>query len=185
MKCVLVIVVTFMVFQAVVCDVSTEKCGAWMKIDAMKRCCDIPDLIEEEKVRHIYKNGNLTLCAIYEKMSETLNLKSFDKTVFKAYLKKTINESDWQPIFDKSVDICMDFVPKILPSFAKTYNMAEDGCGLKLVLSLFCWTTTAFLDCPAKYFTDSSKCKETKEVAKECHKNPDEIIKVFNSWNKQ
>lgn len=78
-------------------------------------------------------------------MTEFLNMKTFDKTAYKAYLKNTIKESDWQPIFDKSVDFCMDFVPKILPSFAKTYNMAEDGCGLKLMLSMFCWTTSAFL----------------------------------------
>ncbi|CAG9807104.1 unnamed protein product [Chironomus riparius] len=185
MKNLIIIVFISTVLQAVVSDVSNDKCGVWMKMNTMKRCCDIPDLIEEDKVRQLYKNNNLTLCALHEKMSEVLNIKTFDKTAYKSYLKKVINESEWQSIFDKSVDSCMDFVPKILPSFAKTYNMAEEGCGLKLTLSMFCWTTFAFLECPAKHFTDSSKCKESREIIKECQQNPDEIIKVFNSWSKQ
>jgi len=28
----------------------------------LQRCCDIPDLIEEDKVRNLYKSNNLTLC---------------------------------------------------------------------------------------------------------------------------
>lgn len=80
-----------------------------------------------------------------KKSYEAHNLKTFDKASYKDFIKKSINDSTWIPIFEKNVDFCADFVPKYSDAFIKNINMTKDECDMKPILVFHCLTVTGFM----------------------------------------
>ncbi|CAG9807103.1 unnamed protein product [Chironomus riparius] len=171
--------VLFIIFQLTLA--ADLKCSVWMKgMNTMHKCCKLP-LPIDEKIFETASKLNMSHCEKQEKVAEMLNLKNADKAAYKNHLTKVITDSDWKPILVKNSDFCVDLAPKLVAPFAKKVNITEEGCGAKFMLTFNCWMATAYSECPEKFYTDSSECKELTKTIKECKENTADIIKAFEA----
>ena len=112
-------------------------------------------------------------------MAEALKLTRYDKNTFKAFLKTSIKDPEWAPIFDKNVDLCMDIVPKYASAYGKKIKC--ESCDQKTALTFNCLLVAGVMECPAKDFRDSVECKKFQGSLKECSQNIQDILKFLES----